>query len=423
MHLADLGQFIRKRFCSMLTISRYRKHLVVPMLLLIVVGLAISGTARLATHAAGITSKPSSCGAWNVLTSANTSPTATNVLNSIAATATSNIWAVGYYTDPGTNLNQALTEQWNGTAWNVVPAAQLTVANALTGVVAIPNTSKLWAVGYTTDPNTGISQTLIEQWNGTTWNVIPSVNVGTASNFLTGVTVVNRKDAWAAGYYVDSSGNNQSLIERWDGTSWSVVPSPNPGLNSNVLTAINAHAANKIWVVGYYTNSSTGYEHTLTERWLGKNWQVISSPNGSAGNSVLNAVIRVPNLDQMWAVGSDYRSGSQHTLIEHWDGRTWAVVTSANPTGTTVSLTGLAALSLTSIWAVGFYTDPTSGLSLTLTEHWDGTAWSIVSSPNPGSGNNSFNGAARVPGSNHIEAAGSDNTTGSPSQTLVEQYC
>ncbi len=407
----------------MRSISRYRKQIVIPVLLLIVVGFAVFGTTRLATHAAGISHQPSTCGAWNVVASANNSSTATNVLSSVAAISTTNMWAVGYYTDPSTSTNQALTEQWNGTSWTVVPAAQLATANVLTGVVTIPKSTNLWAVGYTTDPSTGISQTLIEQWNGTAWTVIPSVNVGTGSNFLTGVTVVKANNAWAAGYYVSSTGIDQTLIEHYNGTSWSVVASPNPGMNSDVLTAINAHAANKIWVVGYDTNSSTGYEHTLIERWLGKNWQVIPSPNGGAGNSVLNAVIRVPNLDQMWAVGSAYRSGAQHTLVEHWDGRTWAVIASASPTGTTVTLTGLAALSYTSMWAVGYYTDPTSGLSLTLTEHWDGTAWTIVTSPNPGTGNNYLYGADRVPGSSHIVSVGGDNATGSPEQTLVEQYC
>src|SRR5437764_621866 len=54
------------------------------------------------------------------------------------------------------------------------------------------------------------------------WSVVSSPNVGTSSNVLNGVAVVSANDVWAVGYY-----SGGTLIEHWDGTSWSVVPSPN----------------------------------------------------------------------------------------------------------------------------------------------------------------------------------------------------
>ena len=42
-------------------------------------------------------------------------------------------------------------------------------------------------------------------------------------------------------------------------------------------------------------------------------------------------------------------------------------------------LYGLAALSASDAWAVGLYQNGTG--VLTLTEHWDGTSWRLVASP------------------------------------------
>src|SRR5690348_5630714 len=54
------------------------------------------------------------------------------------------------------------------------------------------------------------------------WNIVPSPNVGTTSH-LNSVSVISATDVWAVGY--SSTG---TLIEHWDGTSWSIVSSPNP---------------------------------------------------------------------------------------------------------------------------------------------------------------------------------------------------
>ena len=72
-------------------------------------------------------------------------------------------------------------------------------------------------------------QTLIERWDGTSWAIVTSPNTSTTqNNFLYGVTCVSASDCWAVGYYVNASSNAyQTLIERWDGTSWAIVTSPN----------------------------------------------------------------------------------------------------------------------------------------------------------------------------------------------------
>src|SRR6185437_11881171 len=60
---------------------------------------------------------------------------------------------------------------------------------------------------------------------------VQPVSPGTEDNRLQGVAVLSACDAWAVGFESGDRGDNpdQSLIEHWDGTSWTVVPSPDPG--------------------------------------------------------------------------------------------------------------------------------------------------------------------------------------------------
>jgi hypothetical protein len=84
-----------------------------------------------------------------------------------------------------------------------------------------------------------------------------------------------------------------------------------------------------------------------------------------------------------WAAGIASTSTSVHTLIEHWNGTAWCTVATPNPGGSsgTNQLEGVAAVSSSSAWAVGSY--GTSTQSHTLIAHWNGTAWSQQASPNP----------------------------------------
>ena len=102
---------------------------------------------------------------------------------------------------------------------------------------------------------------MIEHWNGTSWSVVKSPNVGSDSdgNVLSGVAAVSASNIWAVGSY-----SKGSLIEHWNGTSWSVVKSPNVGSQFNYLSGVAAVSASNIWAVGDYKSSASPYQ-TLIE--------------------------------------------------------------------------------------------------------------------------------------------------------------
>ena len=241
----------------------------------------------------------------------------------------------------------------------------------------------VWAVGYS--KSDGPEQPLIEHWDGSKWSatIIPMPNGGT----LKRLSVVSSSDIWAVGSrieIVDGAGYYQTLIMHWDGTDWDIVPSPNVWTKPNgvptpnELYGVSAVSANDVWAVGLYLDSVQKY--TLALHWDGSEWSVVPTPNPGHGPS-LSAVAAVASND-VWAVGST----GNRTLVVHWDGNEWSQVASPSPSVDASYLQGIAVGSATNIWTVGYSCCPQRTVIL----HWDGTAWSISPNPNPGTTGNVF---------------------------------
>src|SRR4051794_21768822 len=103
----------------------------------------------------------------------------------------------------------------------------------LRGVAAV-SANDVWAVGFTLQPPDEDAPilTLIEHWDGKSWQIIESPSPQpTGNNDLFSVAAVNANDVWAVGFSGATPGargfaNGQTLIEHWDGTGWQVIPSP-----------------------------------------------------------------------------------------------------------------------------------------------------------------------------------------------------
>src|SRR5207302_445453 len=157
---------------------------------------------------------------------------------------------------------------------------------------------------------------LTEHWNGTSWSVVSSPNQGTSDNVLDSVAVASSNDVWAIGYYYNGTATAyQTLTEHWNGTSWSVVSSPNQGTNDR-LQSVAAVSADGAWDVGPYVNTSV--DQTLTEHWNGTAWSVVSSSNQGSSNNLLISVAAVSSND-VWAVGYYYNGSVWQTLVERYN--------------------------------------------------------------------------------------------------------
>ena len=80
-----------------------------------------------------------------------------------------------------------------------------------------------------------LPKTLIEHWNGTTWSVMTSPNAA-GNNFLFGVACPSASSCIAVGHSNNGAGD-QTLSERWTGTTWSLMVGVDPA-TSNDLSAV-----------------------------------------------------------------------------------------------------------------------------------------------------------------------------------------
>jgi hypothetical protein len=346
-----------------------------------------------------------SCTTWNRVLSPDVG-TNTNILYGVAAISPKDVWAVGSYASGHRGLT--LVEHWNGKHWNVVASPNVgSGSNTLLGVAAL-SAQNVWAVGNSSDA-LGNAQTLIEHWNGKKWSIVAAPV--SSSNSLSAISAISPTDIWAVG----------SLIEHWNGKNWRIVPAP--GVHRG-FSGVATLASNNVWAVG--NASSQGGAQTLIEHWNGKSWSVVRS----SGPGLINELrgITAISANNIWAVGADTNSFTPHatsrSLIEHWNGKNWNMVPSPLQ-GISDQLLSVGVTSARDIWAVGYGTDidPAGGLDFTLIEHWNGSAWHVVKSPNPGSFTNGLLSVAHIPATKSAWAVGFMQNENSSLQTLTTFHC
>lgn len=226
--------------------------------------------------------------------------------------------------------------------------------------VAAHASDDVWGVGSYFDATANSSLTLAEHWDGSAWSVVSTPNPAVAFAYpgFNAVTAVSATDVWAAGLFTDSDSVNQTLIEPWNGTAWSIVPSPNEGnpQAQDDLNALAAHTSSDVWAAGAHVyDPANEYDHTLIEHWNGSSWAIVASPN--LGNSSwLTGMSGVPGSLTMWAVGAYFDAASQSgfALSMHCDGRIWSAIASASPPdGLGSAFNAVSALTSSDVWAAG----------------------------------------------------------------------
>jgi hypothetical protein len=126
------------------------------------------------------------------------------------------------------------------------------------------------------------------------WTVIPSVDPSAGTNVLNGVAVRSSSDAWAVGHFTapdqDDDGLNM-LTERWNGTSWSQVPTPAVLHQDESLLAVSASSNSDAWAVGFTKAVGAAGRFPLAIHWDGSRWAIVPTPTLSGGaKSTLNGV-------------------------------------------------------------------------------------------------------------------------------------
>jgi hypothetical protein len=304
-----------------------------------------------------------------------------SALYGVATVSADDVWAVGFSTSGSgqSTRESALAEHWNGHAWAIVPSpdpgapkCQAIILFAVTAVSA----SDVWASGYACAGPAEAAGALVEHWDGHRWAQAKAP--ATTGSMLFAVTAVSAGNVWAVGDWLLSSGVQVPLVEHWDGRVWARVASPRPSdATTSSLNGVAAVSAGDVWAVGTTQTESAG--RTLVEHWDGQAWAVVPSPSPGGATAhafaYLEAVTAVSGRD-LWAVGYFSSPEAISTLTERWDGRAWARV--ASPDGSWGgAMAGAAAAGPCDVWAVGQALTRTLRPSA-LAERWDGHVWQRV---------------------------------------------
>ena len=385
-------------------------------------GAAPAGSSQLTSRAmvGHVTGRSVVPGAWSIDPTPNAS-TQNDLAGDSCATAS---FCVAVGTDYAGPYRRTMIEQWNGTAWAVVtsPDTSSTQANALYAV-SCPTTTFCMAVGSVVA--SGVRRTLVEQWDGTAWSIVPSPDVTTSSgNDLADVSCTSSTSCVAVGEVYSSPGS--ALAMTWNGIAWSLSSPARPGsASSSFFDGVSCtSAAFCVAVGGAYGPSPTA---TLTETWNGSGWAIVPSPDPYVGADQVLLSVACTSTSSCMATGFGDIGTLARTLIEQWNGVAWSV--DASPDASATSNDSLAAVSCAgpaSCVAVGS-SEAAPGATSYVTEvvAWDGTTWTLEASPNPGvtppnPNQAELNGVSCVGGHLCVASGDAYPGAGSDDATLVE---
>jgi hypothetical protein len=346
---------------------------------------AVAAVAVVAAPTATAAAAPASPG-WSVVVTPRPAGAAATALAGVACSGASACTAVGESQRHGGVF--PLAERWNGTAFSIQPTPSPggpSAPSMLSGV-SCPAASACTAVGSFATSAFNVF-TLAERWNGTAWSIQRTPNrpnaAGVTVNRLAGVSCPAASACTAVGSYQNGD-QTFPLAERWNGTTWSLQPIPSPpGAFTSRLTAVSCSAATACTAVG--TSNGHGEDLPLAERWNGTTWtiQPVPSPTDEGGKLF---GVSCSAATACTAVGQflDHAAAQTFALAERWNGTAWTIQNSPPPpSAADAFLHAVSCPAATACTAAGDFFGQTSA-DLTLAQHWDGTAWSVQPTPNPG---------------------------------------
>lgn len=149
-------------------------------------------------------------------------------LSGVSGASADDVWAAGSYID-SLGATHVLLEHWDGAAWSLVSGL---AGNCGAGAVTAVTGTDVWAVGQCENMKKQVDYPVSMHWNGSVWKRVSMPRpkkVPVPGVSVLGVTSAGSDDVWAVGQVVDLDGDtSNTIIEHWDGSSWSLVKHPQP---------------------------------------------------------------------------------------------------------------------------------------------------------------------------------------------------
>jgi hypothetical protein len=308
-----------------------------------------------------------------------------NNLNDVSCTSSSFCMAVG-----GQNNGAGggtLTEQWNGSSWVVVPSPNVPSSSGdVLDSVSCVGPAFCLAVGSTTSSSSGVAET----WSGQAWTLLsvaaPAGNTGVD---LRSVSCVSSTSCQVLGTALGIGGANVIFGNQWNGTSLTATTAATPAVAHTALPELGGmYCVSANWCIAAGTSDVQNQaSFPITELWNGSAWTLLTTPPAPTGTGSAFNGVSCAGASFCVAAGTVFMGGGLlQTFVETWNGASWTVTPSAN-TSASVSqnLNGVDCFSATSCSAVGSFTN--GAVPATLVNVWDGTKWSVVPNTPNAAGN------------------------------------
>ena len=324
--------------------------------------------------------------------------TSDNSVGAIAGSSPTDVWALGDFLPDASGSNQDATltfaEHYNGQKWTAVRTPN-TGPNFSSFYGATASDGWAWAVGERLNANYQ-DRGLIEAWNGHAWSIADNPQPGSVRDMFFAASALSPSDVWVVGDQEGSNGLFETLAEHWDGSSWSVLPTPDPGSSGNHLYAVDAVSPDNVWAAGQQLGAQYP-DNGLVEHWDGHSWSVVILPASSSASVLLDG-LAVGSDGTVWVAGEADSPQGGRPLIEYYQAGVWQVA--ALPASAGSVWTNLYAITVvgSTVWAVGTYVDPATDNNNALVLSGQDGAFNVDQAPDPGSGSNILGGLTAIDG-------------------------
>jgi hypothetical protein len=283
---------------------------------------------------------------------------------------------------------KGLIERWNGSEWNV--QFKLKGSGGYPADVSCPSTTLCLAAGSIEGGGPSAWKFKEEAGSWSQASETPPTPSGGSKAVLQSISCSSTTACTAVGtYYAEST--YKLLVERWNGTSWSLQTAPNPSEASSFAElGVSCPSATSCLIAGNYLKGTTTL--SFAESWNGSSWSALSAQNPGFASRLKDISCTSSSACTAVGVYQEAKGQAEKPLAESWNGSAWSVQSVPSPAEATgsVGLKGISCTSASACTAVGnFYLETTK--QRTLAESWDGTKWTVQGTTNPNTATNALN--------------------------------
>ena len=279
--------------------------------------------------------------------------------------------------------DRPLAESWDGATWRTLPTpAPPNAADAGFDAVACDGPGCLAVGSFQT--TAGTDRALGAWFDGTSWKLtLPPTPAKADALVLSGVSCPAPVSCVAVGHFTSEVlfGGVVPLIVRWNGTGWSPDRAANPrGSTDTELAGVDCPMPKRCVAVGFQRHPDGRYG-TLAEAWDGTSWTVLPTPDPAGSPDTELAGVSCPTTDECVAVGSAVAAGAVTAFAESWDGSRWTIERPPAPAGATSSvLAAVACPDPAACWGAGIAWHD-SPIGVAMAQDRTASGWTIAPVP------------------------------------------